>query len=56
MVHIGVVDAPITFDEVEEALNECAQLKQSELHVLGWEWEMGLAGPNNEVRKGGLNA
>ena len=54
MVHIGVVDAPITFDEVEEALNECAQLKQSELHVLGWEWEMGLAGPNNEVRKGGL--
>ena len=54
MVHIGAVDAPVTFDEVEEALNECAQLKQSELHVLGWEWEMGLAGPNNEVRKGGL--
>jgi hypothetical protein len=22
--------------------------------VLGWEWEMGLAGPNNDVRKGGL--
>lgn len=54
MVHIGVVDAPVTFDEVEESINECAQLKQSELHVLGWEWEMGLAGPNNEVRKGGL--
>lgn len=54
MVHIGAVDAPVTFDEVEEALNECAQLKQSELHILGWEWEMGLAGPNNEVRKGGL--
>ena len=53
MVHIGVVDAPVTFVEVEEALNECAQLKQSELHMLGWEWEMGLAGPNNEVRKGG---
>ena len=54
MVHIGAVDAPVTFDEVEEALNECAQLKQSELHILGWEWEMGLAGPNNEVRRGGL--
>lgn len=54
MVHIGAVDAPVTFDEVEEALNECVQLKQNELHVLGWEWEMGLAGPNNEVRKGGL--
>jgi len=24
------------------ALDECAKLKQPELHVLGWEWEMGL--------------
>ena len=54
MVHVGAVDAPVTFDEVEEAVNECSQLKQDELHVLGWEWEMGLAGPNNEVRRGGL--
>ena len=54
MIHIGTVDAPVTFDEIEEALNECVQLKQSELHILGWEWEMGLAGPNNEVRNGGL--
>jgi DNA modification methylase len=52
MVHIGAVDAPVTIDEVNQALDECAKLKQTELHVLGWEWEMGLAGPNNEVRKG----
>jgi len=52
MIHIGAVDAPVTIDEVNQALDECVALKQSELHVLGWEWEMGLAGPNNEVRKG----
>ena len=53
MVHIGAVDAPVTIDELELALNECSRLKQGELHVLGWEWEMGLAGSNN-VRRGGL--
>lgn len=42
MVHIGAIDAPVTIDEVNAALTECVQLKQSELHVLGWEWEMGL--------------
>lgn len=52
MIHIGAVDAPVTIDEVNEALDECEQTKQTELHVLGWEWEMGLAGPNNEVQKG----
>ena len=42
MVHIGAVDAPVTIDEINGALSECAQVKQTELHVLGWEWEMGL--------------
>lgn len=42
LVHIGAVDAPVTIDEVNTALAECAQVKQKELHVLGWEWEMGL--------------
>ena len=52
MVHIGAVDAPVTIEEINEALDECLQVGQKELHVLGWEWEMGLAGPNNDVRKG----
>lgn len=30
---------------VTEALSECAALGQKELHVLGWEWEMGLHDP-----------
>jgi DNA modification methylase len=42
MAHIGAVDAPVTIDEISAAVGECVQLKQSELHILGWEWEMGL--------------
>lgn len=54
MVHIGAVDAPVTIDEIDQAIEECVKVGQKELHVLGWDWEMGLAGPNNEYRKGGL--
>jgi DNA modification methylase len=42
MVHIGAVDAPVTIAEIDAAVDECARLKQGDLHVLGWEWEMGL--------------
>jgi hypothetical protein len=42
MVHIGAVDAPVTIAEIDAAVDECAKLKQTELHILGWEWEMGL--------------
>jgi hypothetical protein len=42
MIHIGAVDAPVTIDEINAALAECVALKQTELHILGWEWEMGL--------------
>src|SRR5207249_3548079 len=34
--------APVTISEIDAAVDECAKLKQGELHVLGWEWEMGL--------------
>lgn len=53
LVHIGAVDAPVTIAEIDAAVDECAKLRQSELHVLGWEWEMGLAGPNNDLRRPG---
>ena len=42
LVHIGAVDAPVTIGEIDAAVDECAKLKQKELHVVGWEWEMGL--------------
>lgn len=53
LVHIGAVDAPVTIDEIQQALDDCANAQQNELHVLGWEWEMGLSGGNN-LRRGGL--
>ena len=53
LIHIGSVDAPVTIDEINSSIEECIKIRQSELHILGWEWEMGLAGPNNGVRKGG---
>ena len=42
MIHIGAVDAPVTIAEIDAAVGECSKLEQGELHVLGWEWEMGL--------------
>jgi adenine-specific DNA-methyltransferase len=42
MVHVGAVDAPVTTDEINAAVAECVQVRQTELHVLGWEWDMGL--------------
>lgn len=42
LVHIGAVDAPVTIDEANAAIAECLQATQKELHILGWEWEMGL--------------
>jgi len=42
LVYIGAVDAPVTIGEIDAAVDECAKLEQKELHVLGWEWEMGL--------------
>ncbi len=45
LIHVGAVDAPVTINEVNEALAECATLGQKELHILGWEWEMGMNDP-----------
>jgi hypothetical protein len=39
---VGAVDAPVTIDEVNACLDECVAIKQKELQILGWEWEMGL--------------
>jgi adenine-specific DNA-methyltransferase len=41
-IHVGNVDSPVTIGDVATALDECAATGQDELHVLGWEWEMGL--------------
>jgi adenine-specific DNA-methyltransferase len=38
LVHVGAVDAAITTADINAAVDECATLKQRELHVLGWDW------------------
>jgi hypothetical protein len=43
-VHVGAVDSPVTIAEIFACIEECTALKAKELHVLGWEWEMGLHG------------
>ena len=53
LVHVGPVDAPVTIGDIENALGECARAGQKELHILAWEWEMGLAGAT-DANGGGL--
>ncbi len=52
LVHVGAVDAPVTITEVNDAVAECLALKQKELHILGWEWEMGLNDLAVQIAKG----
>lgn len=42
LVHVGSVEAPVTFNDIQNALQEALRMKQKEVVVLGWEWEMGL--------------
>lgn len=42
LIHIGAVDAPVTFAEIQEAIAETKKAGQDSLDILGWEWEMGL--------------
>lgn len=44
-VYIGSVSNPITIAEIEAAVNACADLGGKKVHILGWEWEMGLHDP-----------
>jgi DNA modification methylase len=54
-VHIGAVDSPVTIQEIADALDECKAVKGTALHVLGWEWEMGINDLMvNEAKKGGV--
>jgi adenine-specific DNA-methyltransferase len=41
-VHVGSVDAPVTIEEISNALEEARTAEFPGLDVLGWEWEMGL--------------
>jgi len=42
LVHVGSVEAPVTLLDVQKAIEEALRMKQKQLTILGWEWEMGL--------------
>jgi adenine-specific DNA-methyltransferase len=55
LVHVGRVDAPLTTTAIDAAVDECAMLKQRELHLLAWDWETGPYDPIIErARKKGV--
>ncbi|MGC8576275.1 MAG: site-specific DNA-methyltransferase, partial [Caldisericum sp.] len=51
LVYVGAVDAPVTIQEVTDAIQDCKKAGQKELHILGWEWEMGLNDAIQEIAK-----
>src|SRR5690606_11027541 len=42
LIYVGAVDSPVTIQEVNDAMYDCKEMGQKELHILGWEWEMRL--------------
>lgn len=50
-VHVGAVDSPVTIDEIVACVDEGVALRAKEIHVLGWEWEMGLHDPISDDAK-----
>jgi len=42
LVYVGAVDSPVTIQECIDAIKDCKSQGMKELHILGWEWEMGL--------------
>jgi adenine-specific DNA-methyltransferase len=41
LLHVAPVDTPLTATAINAAVDECALLKQRELHLLAWDWETG---------------
>jgi adenine-specific DNA-methyltransferase len=51
LVYVGAVDSPVTIQEVNDAIKDAKSQGARELHILGWEWEMGLNNAIQEVAK-----
>jgi len=51
LVYVGAVDSPVTIQEVIDAIKDAKSQGAKELHILGWEWEMGLNNAIQEIAK-----
>jgi len=55
LVHVGSVEAPVTLEDIQKAIEETLRMKQKNLTILGWEWEMGLHNVvEQEAKKAGV--
>lgn len=50
-VHIGATDSPVAGNQIDSAVQECADAGLTRLDVLGWEFEMGLNSGVPELRR-----
>ena len=50
-IYVGAVDTPVTIQECIDAIKECKKIGGKEVHILGWEWEMGLNDAIQEIAK-----
>jgi DNA modification methylase len=51
LVYVGAVDTPVTIQEILDAIRDAKSQDAKELHILGWEWEMGLNNAIQEIAK-----
>ncbi|HPO91470.1 MAG TPA: site-specific DNA-methyltransferase, partial [Victivallales bacterium] len=51
LVYVGAVDSPVTIQECIDAIKDCKSQGAKELHILCWEWEMGLNDAIDEIAK-----
>jgi len=51
LVYVGAVDSPVTIQEIIDAMKDCKSQGLKELHILGWEWEMGLNDAIQDIAK-----
>ena len=51
LVYVGAVDSPVTIQEVNDAIKDAKSQGAREIHILGWEWEMGLNNAIQDVAK-----
>ena len=42
LVHVGAIDSQITIDELLAVLDECTANSVKEVHLLGWEFDLGI--------------
>jgi len=55
IIHVGSIDAPVTWNEIKDCLIECKENKIKKIDILGWEFENGMHElVENEAKEDGV--